>query len=177
VRPIFWLAAVFVILFHELGHAAIVWMTGHRVTRIVLHGAGGLCCWQGEATTIASAEIAWGGALAQLLILAPALLVTTLWGGALPSWSYEVSYAFVEMNVWLIAINLIPVAPLDGNEAWRLFGLLIRRRRAREHERVAARTQDSHALLRKLAAIDAATAPPDIDAVVADVFDRAKKKT
>ena len=30
-----------------------------------------------------------------------------------------------------MAINLIPVAPLDGAEAWKLPGLLVRRRRAR----------------------------------------------
>jgi Zn-dependent protease len=176
VRPIFWLAALFVIVIHELGHAAMVRITGHHVTRIVLHGAGGLCFWTGDATKIARAQIAWGGVLAQLLILAPAYLVGTVWGDELPPWSGEVSYAFVRMNLWLIAINLIPAPRFDGYEAWPLFRLLLERRRARAKKRVAARTRETHALMQQLDAAETATPPADVEAVVADVFERAKKK-
>jgi hypothetical protein len=108
--------------------------------------------------------------------LAPAYLVVTAWGDELPPWSGEVSYAFIRMNLWLIAINLIPVAPFDGHEAWPLFRLLLRRRRARETKRVAARTQETRALMQKLDAAEAVQAPAEVEAAVAGVFERVKKQ-
>src|SRR6185295_10436284 len=41
-------------------------------------------------------------------------------GGALA----QLEYCFVEVNLTVMAINLLPFAPLDGALAWRLFGEL-----------------------------------------------------
>lgn len=122
-----WLAFALVILAHELGHAVLVRRLGARPTGIELHALGGECGWRGEVSPLGRSVIAWGGVLAQLLLAACALplsgVVTSPLGAGLVS-------ALLGPNLWLVAINLIPVRPLDGAEAWLLVPrLLLRRRR------------------------------------------------
>lgn len=122
--PGFWLAFVLIVLVHELGHAAVVWAYRHRVLSIDVTGFGGLCSWTGSATPFERAAIAWGGVLAQLGLLGVALglgaagVFSALPGGA------DLASALVFTNLWLVALNLLPVPPLDGAEAWKIVGLL-----------------------------------------------------
>jgi hypothetical protein len=66
--------------------------------------------------------VAWGGILAQAALL----------GAALALWSWHAAsgsgallrYCFVELNLAVLVINLLPVPPLDGALVWRLFGAL-----------------------------------------------------
>jgi Zn-dependent protease len=76
------------------------------------------------------AAIAWGGVLAQLALLIPALAVALFLPAPQSAFLAELLEAFTRTNAILIAFNLIPIKPLDGAEAWPLFGHL-RRRRAR----------------------------------------------
>jgi Zn-dependent protease len=129
--PGFWLGFFLLVLIHELGHAALVKRYGHRVVSIDIHALGGACRWSGEATAIDRARIAWGGVLAQAVALALAVAAIALAGTPEAAIGSQLASAFTTTNVWLIAINLIPVAPLDGAEAWKLFLLLAARRRSR----------------------------------------------
>lgn len=175
-RPYFWSLSLFIILFHELGHAAVVRSHRLRVTRIVIHGLGGLCYWRGEATPIGRAKIAWGGVLAQLVLLVPAYAVLLFDPHAFSSVSPDVEHALIRWNAFMIVFNLVPVAPLDGAEAWPLFKLLLARRRARERKQIAKRTEEMKALMRKLDAVEEQPVPTEIEGVVSDLFDRVKKK-
>jgi Zn-dependent protease len=137
--PGFWLGFFLLVLIHELGHALLVRRCRHRVVSIDVHALGGVCCWAGEPTAIQRAWIAWGGVLAQAVALACAHGALALAGRPESVFAAQMASAFTTTNVWLIAINLIPVPPLDGAEAWKLPGLLARRRRARRGEPAAAR--------------------------------------
>jgi len=129
--PAFWLAFFGLILLHELGHAAVVRYFRHRVHAIDVTGFGGLCHWSGTATPIERAAIAWGGVLAQVVVLGATLGLLAVFGPPPNLWTAEVADVFVRTNIWLIALNLLPVPPLDGAEAWPLFRHLRERFRSR----------------------------------------------
>lgn len=134
--PGFWVAFLVVVLVHELGHAIVVRATGHHVESIEVHGVGGTCEWYGEPTRIQRAMIAWGGVWAQLPLAALAFGLEL----ALAPTSPFVLQLFVGLTKWnliMAAFNLIPIAPFDGAEAWKLIPLLRERRRYRKQRRAA----------------------------------------
>jgi len=119
--PGFFLAFPCLILVHELGHAYLAARLGHEVIGIEATGLGGECQWSGNASPFEEALIAWGGVLAQLLLF----VATQLWLWLLPepttAFGWEVANAFTHTNLYLIAVNLLPIPPLDGARAWSLF--------------------------------------------------------
>jgi len=133
--PGFWLGFFLLVLIHELGHAVLVRRFRCAVVSIDIHALGGVCRWSGEPTAVQRACIAWGGVLAQGAALAAAWAALALVGAPETPFATQLAAAFTGTNAWLIAINLIPVAPLDGAEAWKLPGLLLGRRRRRHRSR------------------------------------------
>jgi hypothetical protein len=129
--PGFWLGFLILILIHELGHAAIVRACGARVHTVDLHGAGGQCSWYGTVTPIQRSLIAWGGVLAQLVLLGVVVTFLRVVHPHFEGFMAELVEACVAANLFVIAFNMIPVGNLDGVEAWRLPPLLWRRRRSR----------------------------------------------
>lgn len=116
-----WLGFVLLVLVHELGHAVLVRAFGLRVVGIDVHGLGGECQWTGFASERAKATIAWGSVLAQVVVL----VTTPLWGDRLPRpappFFEQLLSACTATNVMLMLLNLLPVPPLDGATAWRIF--------------------------------------------------------
>jgi len=127
-EPILWLAFLGVIFVHELGHALLVRAVGFRVVGFDVTGYGGQCRFRGSADALEHAIIAWGGVLAQSVLLGVTLLVTAVFGHATGHAGSLVEHAFVEINLWILAMNLLPFAPLDGARAWKLFHELSTRR-------------------------------------------------
>ena len=121
--PGFFVAYPCLILLHELGHAVLVRRCGHRVVGIEVTGLGGACHWSGNASPLEEALIAWGGVLAQLALFG----ATALWSTFVPpssSFGWQVVATFTHTNLWLVAINLLPIPPLDGARAWGVFRAL-----------------------------------------------------
>lgn len=115
--PGFFVAYPCLLLVHELGHAALVWRSGHRVLGVEVTGVGGTCRWSGNASPLEEALIAWGGVLAQLALLACSLL----WLKFAPpasAFGWDVAATWTHTNLWLAAVNLLPIPPLDGARAW-----------------------------------------------------------
>lgn len=122
-----WLGFLLVILVHELGHAFVVKATKQRVLGVTIQGLGGECQWSGNATPLQRAAIAWGGVWAQLALFVVALPVSWLVGPALGVFGAQLFYALTWSSLFLAALNLLPLPPLDGAEAWKLPGLLKKR--------------------------------------------------
>ena len=141
--PGFWLGFVLTILIHELGHAAVVRAVGARVVSVDVLGIGGLCHWAGYTSPLGRACIAWGGVLAQAVLYAVTVLYMTVLGPP-ETWAMaELESAFTTSNLYIIVLNLLPVPPLDGSEAWRLPGLLWERwTKALERSKRARRARD-----------------------------------
>jgi Zn-dependent protease len=129
--PAFWLSFLVLVITHELGHALLAWRAGHRVLSIDVTGFGGLCRLVGVPTAWHRSTIAWGGVLAQLVLLGLAVGVAALTPLGASRWGVELLSAFTGTNLMLIVLNLLPIPPLDGAEAWRLLPQLVARRRGR----------------------------------------------
>jgi Zn-dependent protease len=178
--PWFWAAFLVLVLIHELGHAIMVRAAKARVLSIDAHGAGGVCWWQGDVSDIWRALIAWGGVLAQAVVLACAYAWLVFVGYPTTSIGAGFADAFTNSNLWLIAINLIPIPGFDGAEAWRLFPAIVRWRRerrtgkhraARSFARIAAKDE-----LDRLRQLEQQSSP-EVDEVVRRLFEKERDRT
>lgn len=140
--PGLWLGYLLVVLIHEMGHAALSRQQGLRPTSLEVHALGGQCRYSGVSiSSWQRSVIAWGGVLAQALVLAVALPISQF--APLPGSAFfrELLYALVSINLMMIVLNLVPFPPLDGAEAWKIFGLLRERRSRRAARRGADRLE------------------------------------
>lgn len=119
-RPGFWLGFFAIIILHELGHAVVVKAVRQHVAGIDVIALGGVCKWSGSVTPIQRALIAWGGVWAQMVLFAAAQIILLFWSPS-TAFLYDLIIVFTTTNLWLMAINLFPLKPLDGAEAWPLF--------------------------------------------------------
>ncbi len=122
--PGFWLGFLGLIGLHELGHAAMVRASGARVIATEVHGLGGQCRWTGEVSSLQRALIAWGGVFAQAVVLLAAMGAKALLGPPTSAFTWQLYVACTDTNIWLMLLNLMPIPPLDGAEAWRIVGIL-----------------------------------------------------
>lgn len=139
--PGFWLGFFLLVLIHELGHAFLVKRRGLQNREIRVHGLGGVSIHE-RGSVYDQAIIAWGGVLAQLLVLyLPTKLLTTF--VALPPNAFvlELLSAFLYTNLILAAFNLLPIAPFDGAMAWKLPRLWWARRKGSKPRRNKPRRQ------------------------------------
>lgn len=179
--PAFWAGFFGLILLHELGHAYFVRRFKQRVISIEVHGLGGLCMWNGRVSPIERALIAWGGVFAQMLVFAGAQVFLLTYGPPATLGGRQILEVATWTNLFVIALNLIPVRPFDGAEAWPLLPLLWNRRRVRAAKEADARAREARTRSRtKLAVADALedaaaeTPPEEIASLVDDVLRRAK---
>lgn len=131
IAPGAWIAFLLLLAVHQAGHVIVVRRAGARPVALEVLGLGGHCRWEGAVTPFQRAWFAWGGILAQLVVLIVA-------GGAVLAFgkpSHELAAQAVDValfgNLWLAGINLLPLPGLDGKDAWSLFPLLRRRSAAR----------------------------------------------
>ncbi|MBX7117090.1 MAG: M50 family metallopeptidase [Myxococcaceae bacterium] len=177
--PVFWLAFFLLILFHEMGHALVVRRLGGTVYSLDVSAFGGLCRWAGHVSPIGRACIAWGGVWAQLLLFAGTQAAIAVHGAPTTLSMGHLVHAFTVTNWWIMLLNLIPVPPLDGAEAWRLFPLLHYHWQRKRSARRAARAKAK--LLRyskQLGDIEARLGEPatEINATVAELFAELKNE-
>jgi len=121
-----WIAWLLVVTLHEMGHA--FWALRFRmdVREILLHGLGGHCAYAGDPTPRQRAIVAWGGVMAQAIVFAIALPLSRL----VPAQSAFVADLYsvlIASNLYVALLNLVPIPPLDGAEAWKLVPMLLRR--------------------------------------------------
>jgi Zn-dependent protease len=127
--PVIWLAFAVIVLVHEGGHALLVRRYGYQVLSIDLTGFGGMCRWAGRPTLHERGVIAWGGVLAQALLLAVTVGVIAIVGWPTTALGASLAYAFTRTNAAIIVLNLLPMPPFDGAEAWSLVWRNIQRLR------------------------------------------------
>jgi Zn-dependent protease len=133
--PGFWLGFFVLVLVHELGHAFLVKRRGLHTFEVRIHGLGGVCMHE-RGTHYDQAIIAWGGVLAQaVVLLVPALLVQAFVPLPPSAFLLELLYALTFTNLLLIAFNLLPFGGLDGVMAWKLPRLWRQRRGGRRAKR------------------------------------------
>ena len=145
---------VLIVLIHEIGHALVVKRQRLEVVAIDVHGLGGVCRWSGNATPLGRARVAWGGVNAQLVAFGVTALALAVLGQPTERFTAELAGTFTTTNLWIVALNLIPVPPFDGAEAWKLPGLLRERARSRRAKERSAQAAAAQQTLRALDARD-----------------------
>lgn len=120
-----------VILIHECGHMLVAQRKGCTVFSIELYPIWGITRFQEPYSAYDHYVIAWGGVLAQAVVGVPIV-----------AWIEKFGYTrFEPFNAILVILgffslsmavfNLLPMRPLDGAIAWRLFPALLSRGAAR----------------------------------------------
>lgn len=109
-----------IILLHEAGHAYFARRAGARVEAIYLALFHGLCVHEVPARERDIYVIAWGGALAQLAVALPLILLANVTPAARWPIIGEVVLYLGYVSLLVAIINLIPARGLDGADAWRL---------------------------------------------------------
>jgi len=117
----------FLLVAHELGHAAVARWRNVGVEGIQLYFIHGLCTHDEPYSEEDDVLIAWGGVAAQLVVLIAAFGASPLLAAFSP-FEYRLAAplfrVLIQTNLLMMVINLIPVAPLDGAKAWRALPLL-----------------------------------------------------
>ena len=95
----------------------------------MIHGFGGHCRHE-AGSAYDSAIIAWGGVLAQMLVLyVPTMILLQVGVWPANAFMYDFAHAMTEVNLIIALFNLAPFPPFDGHMAWRLPGMWMERRR------------------------------------------------
>lgn len=159
---LFWAVVTFaaytaLVLIHEMGHALVANWRGLPVFAMRLHVLGGECEHAAAGREKDSVWVAWGGVLAQLCVLVAALAAKYATAGLhVQSELLEaLFFVFINANLFTIAFNLIPVAPLDGYRAWRAIPLLWAKLRPGNGQMPGSLTTVLIAKKRKTAPVDA----------------------
>ncbi len=162
----------FLLVVHELGHAAVARWRNVDVESIQLYFIHGLCTHDEPYHEEDDVLIAWGGVAAQFVVLVIAFGASLLLAAFEP-FAYRLAAplfrVLVQANLLIIVINLIPVAPLDGVKAWRALPLL----------RERARHTSWGASLQKFSAARGRARNKKLEAkaqrITADIIDKLKK--
>ena len=121
-NPLVWAALFGIMIVHELGHALLARRYGLRLVSIDITGVGGVCRLEGDPTLREAAIVAWGGVLAQAALAVVTLVVRGILSVVAFGLLDGMFDTLITSNLILIGINLLPIHPLDGKTAWRLFG-------------------------------------------------------
>lgn len=170
--PWAWACFFGLVIAHECGHALVVKAAGGEATLIELTGFGGLCHWRGAVSPIGRAAIAWGGIWAQFVLLAVAEAYLYAAGPPSSYAGWQVLGTLTVSNAWMIALNLIPIPPLDGAEAWRLpvlLGRALRKGPEAPPLPVMPRANDADE------AFEAGARRDEVKAIVSSLLEEAKK--
>lgn len=162
----------FLLLAHELGHAAVARWRNVEVGAIQLFFLHGLCTHDEPHDEEDDVLIAWGGVAAQFAVLIVAFAAEVLLAAVAPLAGQLLAPLFrvlIHTNLVIMIINLIPVPPLDGAKAWRILPMLRARLRRtawgdgmRKLARAAQRARDKRLEARS-------------ERIAADIIEKLKK--
>lgn len=160
------------LLVHELGHAIAARSRKVHVFGIRLYLLHGVCSHARPYRERDDVFIAWGGVLAQGVVLVVAMLVKPVLATVFPTAELVLAPLFrvlITGNALMIAINLLPVAPLDGHKAWRLLRPLRNMLSSRLRHAITSLKRVPDARKRRAKRKDA-------ESNVVDLLERIKKK-
>lgn len=118
-----------IFLIHEAGHALVAQRKGCRVLSIQIYPIFAITQFEAPWSRLDHSVIAWGGVLAQAIFFVPLVSWVAAFGYSRFEW-FNMIIAILGFYSLAVAIfNLLPVRPLDGATAWRLFPELLAERR------------------------------------------------
>jgi Zn-dependent protease len=166
-------AFTFLLLVHELGHAAVALWRQVEVHNIQLYFLHGRCSHELPEYELDDVLIAWGGVAAQLVVLVVALganVVLAMLSPVALGLASPLLHVFVATNAFIMIFNLLPIASFDGAKAWRILPILAdwAKETSWGHEWRRRRAARETARTKKLEA--------DSERIAADIIDKLKKR-
>ncbi|MEZ4375881.1 MAG: hypothetical protein R3B07_34050 [Polyangiaceae bacterium] len=134
-RPYCWLGFLLVLAIHELGHIVLLMRYRLPVLALVFHGFGAEVHTNDWATPWQRAVVAWGGIIAQLLVVVVLGSIVRMRWVPFEVRAHDLYGTLVGTNLLLVAGNLLPVGGLDGTEAWKILRLSYLRGKGDYYER------------------------------------------
>ena len=127
-----------VLLIHEYGHVVAARRKHCAVSGIELYPICGLVRIGVPWSRYDHCVIAWGGVIAQAIVGLPLMVVVTAFGYT-PFEPLNAALAILGgYSLFVAALNLLPIPPLDGAIAWGIVPAYIQRLRSRRTKRAAA---------------------------------------
>ncbi|HKO59011.1 MAG TPA: hypothetical protein VJ276_24305 [Thermoanaerobaculia bacterium] len=124
------------LLTHEVGHQLVAERRGCRILAIEIYPLHGRCVFEPWVRDD-EAFVAWGGALAQFAVALPLAAYVILAGYT----RFEPVNAILAIlgfiSPIIAALNLLPIAPLDGRRAWAAIPLLFSRSKRKTRDLTA----------------------------------------
>lgn len=163
-------AFMVLMLAHEFGHVFAARLCKVPVYSILIAGMHGETARGYARSRGQEVFIAWGGVLAQLLVL----IVAVAWMAAVAHSDSRVVDAiagpvfvvWTQWNVFLMVVALLPIGPMDGHMAWKIFPLI----------RDSFRNRGGNGKVVKLSAARRQALQQDSERKVVDIMERLKKK-
>jgi len=133
-----WTCYYGVLLIHECGHMLVARRKGCHVSAIELYPIHGLVRYSEPWSRYDDAVIAWGGVIAQAIVGIPLVAFISVFGFTrFPVLNVAVG-VLGYYSLFVAAINLLPIPPLDGAKAWYALSRFIRRPEPRREKREGA---------------------------------------
>lgn len=117
------------LLIHEMGHQIAATRRGVDVYSIDVYALHGRCMYEETFVPLNNAKIAWGGVVAQWIVAIPFIAANLIFGYTRFAWWNSIVAVLGFISPTIAVFNLLPIWPLDGANAWKLFPILWRRRR------------------------------------------------
>src|SRR5215831_6634064 len=132
------IAFFIVLVVHEMGHVAMLRRLKVPIDRIVLYGIHGDTS-HGYAGPGGEIAVAWSGVGAQLVlllvVLALAYFVPLQAIPFAPAIVGPAGFVFVNLNIFVMVIALLPIGPFGGRVAWSVFAYWKAQARKRKREK------------------------------------------
>jgi Zn-dependent protease len=126
------------LLLHEFGHVLVARLLGLDAYSIMIVPFYGAAHTQMSESRMERALVAWGGVAMQLMVAIPVGARLLLLGYTPSDTLNGVLLILSGYSLILVAINLLPIRPLDGSRAWDIIPAWLEERRIRGRKTSAA---------------------------------------
>lgn len=124
------LAFIGLMIVHEMGHAYFVRKYKHNLVEIHIYPLHGLCLYDYDTRWLPETLIFAGGLIAQVILLSIWLAVV----GSINLFNFTVAASvlkpltnvLVDVNIFVLILNSLPIPGLDGFELWKRFFLMVK---------------------------------------------------
>jgi Zn-dependent protease len=123
-----WAAYYGVLLIHECGHMFVAQRKGCHVYAIELYPIHGLVRYSEPWSRYDDAMIAWGGVAMQALVGLPLVVYISVFGFTRFTPLNVAMGVLGYYSLFVAALNLLPIRPLDGAKAWYVVRVMFQKR-------------------------------------------------
>jgi len=120
------LSIIFLTIFHEIGHFFLIKRFNLTTLSITILPILGYCEYYESQYEYENFTIAWGGVIAQIILLIPAFILLKIFPTISNQYLKNLLLVFGPYNLIIMILNLLPIAILDGSRCWKSIPLFLK---------------------------------------------------